>query len=576
MNIARPKKRSRRDDLPDQIGEADRSAGSPPEQQLYGAEASRTELLRQAQASFDNISLDQLSDSEASEQQLYGAEASLTELLRQAQASFDNISLDQLSDSESDNSGPSVRSRLPSISSNDFSDLDNTNGDDDGDNPMENPPLPKLIKMVRMFDCTREAPNINYSTSATVTSDIDSIVLRNRFFLNIGFLLWRENNLYTFSNKLHRTKPNNSSRIIVKPMVDEDTNQPKFKIYKNNLPTSSLYLHEFPNVKLGEINASHNLKLHIHFALLKADVKTNMFTKIQMGVIAACLNCAKFRYSKSNIFRCILPQGDVNLSNLEDFVVDDEKQDSITSRAELNLPPDEGLVLLSVFEELLGIMGSGKPKWDQYDIDFTKFCNFELLMPEDNMVNILISEARNLYNNRYWYLQQAGTKIHWPKRKPIHVELKDPKQLDKAAAELFAYDHRFLDTEVFNYGPFNNGRLQHIIEGELQVPQIAFDHALNVQPRDRGISFVTSSSEVVGVLSKVMTEYDEEEDHYRRSMFNTDEHESDFYPNGLLNQARNYITNRGNLNRPGVNMDNNGMEDGRYSPQIKLIFDVQI
>jgi len=442
-----------------------------------------------------------------------------------------------------------------------------SNGNEGVENDATDIPLPSLVKMVRMHDSTVGQPHINYDATATVTSDIDSIVLRSRFFVNLGLFMRGKNNKYSVNTMLNRRRPNSKSRFNVGPMVHEDDEHgTRFDLKKNGCNTSSVSFHDFPNVNMGQLS-TNNIKMQIMFTVLSPHIFTNMFTKIQMAVIVAALNCAKLRYPQSRFpkifWKDIENRQFIDFDTLEDFVVDGETKDFIVRPASTDVKYDNGFVLFSVFEEFLSVMARGKREWDKYDLDFTQFCDLEDLTNDPNLEVTMASEAKFLYNNRCWYLQHAGTKNLWPSRDPVEVNLSVPGELDRAVSELFVYDHKVLDNEIFNYEPFQSPRLLRLLGSELEVPQIAFDHAINVKPRNRGVSFLTSSNDVVNVLKKITGEYDHHEHVYRQNLFNTSGHPDNF-PNCVIQRANDFIERHKRNDPSELDMDLGGSSHGTF------------
>jgi len=373
-------------------------------------------------------------------------------------------------------------------------------------------------------------------------------------------------NKYSVNTILNRRRPNSQSRFNVEPMAMEDELGTRFDFKKNGSNLSSVCFHDFPNVNLGQLS-TNNIKMQIMFTVLSPHLFTNMFTKIQMAVIVSALNCAKLRYSRSRFPKIFWKDWErrryIDFSTVEDFVVHEETKEFIPRPAGTDVKYANGVVLFSVFEEFLSVMARGKREWTKYGVDFTQFCNLQEIDNDPNLDDTMAREAKFFYNNRCWYLQHAGTKNLWPSRDPIEVRLSVPGELDKAISELFVYDHRMLDDEIFNYAPFQNSRLLRLLGTDLEVTQIAFDHAINVKPCNRGVSFLTSSHDVVNVLRKITGEYDNHEHTYRQNLFNT-QVQPDQYPNCVLERANHFIE-RHNRNAPSeFDMDLGSSSDGEF------------
>ena len=393
------------------------------------------------------------------------------------------------------------------------------------------------IKMVRMYDSETASDEISYDTHAFLSTDIDSIVIQDRFFANIGLILLKKGNSYTLSNVLKRNSPNNSSRLVVTPSPSSE-NCDEFYFTKCRRRVKSIALHDFPNVVLGKINIDFNIELKIHFSLIKHDVYSNYFTIHQITTIAAALNAAKSHYKSATVFRnCFRDPQSISEINsvfqrLNCFIVPDERNKNYHASSQNEMSSEAGFSLLLCFEYFLRLMAQGPGKWKKKKINFPKLCGNKDLMYSANIETVLTNEATYLYNNRHWYFQVAGTKAKWPKTKPTLVKLSDSDSVEKVMITRFGVDHSLLDTKILSYGPFTNNHFKSVFKDFLHPPHISFDHAVNFAPRNEGISFVTCAKDVTRVLKSTIKGDFSKEYQNKVNLF-ASENDIDYYPLGL-------------------------------------------
>lgn len=299
---------------------------------------------------------------------------------------------------------------------------------------------PVVTKMVRMLKSHVPSGSIQYDTSASLTSDIDSIVLHERFFHNIGMIILNGANRYSFNSVLDRVHPNNSSRFLVSPRSEPDD---AFFFTKSSKKVPSVSMSDFPNIKLGEVHIGYGIELKIHFSLLKHNLNTNYLTEHQIATITAALNTARLHWFSIAKYKNLFPNPQEMAEISADFrrsepfsVGDESKKDRIQKNTISKFSNTAGFCLLAGFEYYLKIMAQGRTRWGH--VDFITKCGCPFLKYNPHIESILVSNAKQLYSNRHWYFVHAGTKIEWPSHEPFDLNLfNGDTSLDRAVIESF-------------------------------------------------------------------------------------------------------------------------------------------